>query len=148
MKRKYELDFVGIRLIKEKSIYSEAKINRPMDAVIFLKEEMSLYDREVMYSLNLDQKGKVINVHMVSMGSSNQLIIDPKNIFKAALLSNADSILLMHNHPSGNVNPSEIDIATTKDLYRACRLLGLKLVDHIIVSDDKYFSMKEHHCLS
>lgn len=141
----YKLDFVGVRLVKENTVYYDKEIHKPMDAVMFLKEELSMLDREVVISLNIDTQGKVINAYVVAMGGMNSAEIDPKCIFKSALLSNAFSILLIHNHPSGNLTPSGEDLNLTQNLSQACKLLGLKLTDHIIVGGaGEFYSLREH----
>ena len=99
------LEIVQIRLIQDRIVYNEKPIHSPEDAVEILGNEIKDYDREVLCVLNLDTYGVVQNVNIVSMGTVNQTLICPREIFKSAILSNAHSIMLMHNHPSGSVEP-------------------------------------------
>ncbi len=135
------IDIVGIRLIKEREILSEHCIKTPKDAVEILANELKYLDREMMMSINLNNKNEIINAHIVSVGTINASLIDPKNIFKAALLSNATSIVLIHNHPSGDCNPSREDIAITDALIKAGEILEMKILDHIVIGSDYAYSI-------
>lgn len=136
------LDIVGIRLTKENTIMAEKKIKTPRDAIEVLANELRCLDREMMMSINLNNKNQIINAHVVSIGTLNKSLVDPKSIFKASLLSNASSIMLIHNHPSGNVEPSKEDIFITNIIEKNCQMMDMKLLDHIIIGEDEYYSMK------
>lgn len=99
------LEIVQIRLIQDRIVYNEKPIHSPQDAVEILGNEIKDYDREVLCVLNLDAHGVVQNANIVSMGTVNQTVSSPREIFKSAILSNAHSIILIHNHPSGSVKP-------------------------------------------
>ena len=79
----------------------------------------------------------------MSTGSLNSSIVHPREIFKRAVLQNAASIIICHNHPSGDPTPSQEDINTTKRIYDAGKILGIELLDHVIIGDNKYTSLKE-----
>ena len=110
------LKMVSIRLVDDPPIYSEDKIQNPNDAVQLLLKEFDSVDRELFFVLNLKTNGQVINVNIASMGTLNSCILSPREIFKASILSNAASVILMHNHPSGDCTPSKQDVLMTKRL--------------------------------
>ena len=109
----------------------------------FLMEET----KEVFITLHLDGKNRIICVDLVSVGSLNQSIVHPREVFKTALLSNAAAVLLIHQHPTGDPTPSSEDIAITRRLKEAGELLGLKVLDHIIVGESEYLSFVERGLL-
>ena len=93
-------------------------------------------DREYFVCLMLDGKNRISAIHTVSQGSLNQSIVHPRETFKAAILANAASIILAHNHPTGDLTPSREDLEVTRRLKEAGDLLGIKVLDHIIVDTD------------
>ena len=129
----HELDVVQIRLIKERTLYSDHAMNSPKEVIRFLADEFSAFDREVLGILNLNSQNQVINMNIVSVGAIDQAIISPREIFKSSILSNAASILLLHNHPSGKVTPSREDLQITDQLCNAGMLLGIRVLDHVII---------------
>lgn len=131
---KVSLGMVSIRLVKDRSLMSLKKINSPDDACNLLGKHISEMDREVLCMINLDTQLRPINCSIVSMGTVNSTVINIKEIFKTALLSNAYGIMILHNHPSGSLNPSEDDIRSTERIKECCNLMGFKLVDHIIIA--------------
>lgn len=137
-----KLKMVNVRLVEDRTLYSSIAIRNPSDAVEIMRNELSQYDREVMCILNLDSKHRVINVNIASIGSINAALIEPREIFKASILSNADSLFLMHNHPSGDVSPSHADLQVTKRLVQCGELLGIKVLDHVIIGggNNEYYS--------
>ena len=105
-------------------------------------------DREHFVVCMLDQKNHVIGIHTVSMGSLTASIVHPREVFKAAILANAATILCGHNHPSGDPQPSQADRAITHRLADAGKLLGVNVVDHIIIGGaGKYFSFADEGLL-
>ena len=96
--------------------------------------------------LCLNSKNEPTNLSVISMGTVNSSLIHPREVFKIAILSNASKIMLAHNHPSGNINPSGEDENITRRFKECGEILGIGLVDHIIVGDrDRYFSFKENN---
>jgi len=91
----------------------------------------------------LDTKSQPIAIHVVSVGSLNSSIIHPREIFKVAVLSNAASMILYHNHPSGDPTPSMEDYSATERIQECGKLMGIDVLDHIIVGDEVYYSMRE-----
>ena len=104
-------------------------------------------DREMFCILNLRTKNQVINVNVVGMGTFNSVLVHPREVFKSAILSNASSIILAHNHPSGDQEPSRQDIEVTKRLAEAGNLMGVEVLDHIVVAENRYFSFSEENIL-
>ncbi|HIJ81313.1 MAG TPA: DNA repair protein RadC [Desulfuromonadales bacterium] len=112
------------------------------DTFSFLMKET----KEMFVTLHLDGKNRIICMDLVSIGSLNQSIVHPREVFKTACLSNAAAIILVHQHPTGDSTPSSEDIAITKRLKEAGEIMGIKVLDHIIVGDGEYMSFVER-CL-
>jgi len=103
------------------------------------------FDREGFAVALLDTKLKLIGVNLVSLGSLNQAIIHPRELFKPAILANSENLILGYNHPSGDTNPSEEDRMLTDRLVQAGKLLGIEVLDHIVVAPDgTSFSFQEN----
>lgn len=146
MLEKYSFPEVNVRLnIKEASVYySETPINTPDDAVVVMSDILSELDRENLVVVNLDAKSKPINYTIVSIGGLTESVVSVQNVFKVAILSNAANIMLFHNHPSGDVKPSFEDLLATEKIVKAGKLLGVKVLDHIIVGscNKKHYSIR------
>lgn len=134
-KEGYELKKVEVRLaLKEQpGLYSSEELSSPVQAIAVMSDAMKDLDREMVCVVNLDTKLHPINYSIVTIGTVNQAIVPIQNVFKSAILSNASSIMLIHNHPSGNVEPGEDDKRFTKILLEAGKLMNIPLTDHIIV---------------
>lgn len=132
----FKLDKVSIQLVKDAPIFSERKIHTPSDAVDLIGHTISLADREMLCVVNLKTDGTPINYSVVSIGCLNASIMHPRELLKSSILSNAYQIILMHNHPSGDVEPSASDIAVTERLASVLKLVGIQFTDHIIVYGD------------
>ncbi len=100
--------------------------------------------QELFYCLYLDNKNKLIEKKLLFIGTINQSIVHPREIFKEAYLVSASKIICMHNHPSGDINPSSEDYSLTKKLIEIGNLLGIKVIDHIIVGDHNYYSFYDN----
>lgn len=143
----YELKGVCIRLCEDRSLYSACPISCPDDLVGLLRSEMADYDREHVLLVCLDVKNRPINVNTVAIGGLSGAGLRVADIYKAALLSNASSIMLAHNHPSGDPTPSRDDVEITRRIREAGELLGIKLLDHIVIGNNIYCSMQERGIL-
>ena len=138
------INIVSIKMIKESSfLYQTRTISSPKDAYEMIKEQLEGLDREQFIIACLNTKNEPTNISVVSVGSLNKAIVHPREVFKTAILSNAASIMAFHNHPSGETTPSQQDIQLTKRLYEAGELLGIKLLDHLIIGDGTFTSLKE-----
>jgi DNA repair protein RadC len=107
-------------------------------------------DREHFVALFLDQKHKLIGLHLVAIGSLTAAVVHPREVLKCAILANAAALVVGHNHPSGAAEPSREDRALTIRLVAAGKLLGIEVLDHIIVGDgtSNYFSFADNGCLT
>jgi DNA repair protein RadC len=103
--------------------------------------------KEMFLTLHLDGKNRIICMDLVSIGSLNQSIVHPREVFKTAFLSNAAAIILVHQHPTGDPTPSSEDISITRRLKEAGDICGVKILDHIIVGDGEYLSFVERGLL-
>ena len=138
------INIVSIKMVKESSfLYQTRQILSPNDAYEMIKEQLEGLDREQFIIACLNTKNEPTNLSVVSVGSLNKAIVHPREVFKTAILSNAASIMAFHNHPSGETTPSQQDIQLTSRLYEAGELLGLKLLDHLIIGDGTFTSLKE-----
>lgn len=147
MEKKNKLNVVRVKLVEDIPLYSDEIVGCADDAVDILKKELSTYDREVFGIINLNTKGKVLNFNIVSVGTLNGSAAHPRETFKTAILSNAASFIAIHNHPSGFPSPSPEDLLTTQRLYEAGKLIGIEMLDHIIVAENKIFSFAENNLL-
>lgn len=139
------VDIVSIKMVKEKSIsYENRKISSPDDAQYLCRRFLDELDREQLIVVSLDTKNQPTSINVASIGSLNSSIVHPREVFKVAILSNANSIIIAHNHPSGDPTPSKEDINITERLKEAGKLIGIDLIDHIIIGEEKRFiSLKE-----
>lgn len=142
---KNQLEVVSVRLVKEAPLLSCHKICSPEDAVAVVGELLCELDREVVCVINLKSDGTPINCHFASMGAVNESIACPRELFKSSILSNAAAMVLLHNHPSGELHPSKTDTAVTDKMLKLSQLMGIPLHDHVIVGGDNktYFSFRE-----
>lgn len=132
-----QLEKVGISLIRENlQPYSpELRVNEP-EKVADLFSDLSLKDREYFEVLALNMKNKPLKRYNVAIGSLNATIVHPREVLKMACILGAASIILVHNHPSGDPTPSGADIQLTRRLTKAADVLGISVCDHIIIGAD------------
>ena len=138
-------------LVKESnSVYdlSGKKVSNPIDAAVIAREvfDTDSQAEEIFGILTLDTKNNVNGVLEVSRGSLNSSVVHPREVFKRALLQNASTIILVHNHPSGECEPSHEDILLTNRLDECGKILGVKILDHIILGE-AFYSFKEEGLL-
>ena len=124
--------------------YKLAVINTPFDCFQLLKNEMKYLKQEHFIVLSLDTKNRLIARDTLFIGHLNSTLIHPREIFATAIKRRADKIVCVHNHPSGDVNPSEEDIMMTSMIGEAGMMMGIKVRDHVIVGRDDYTSMKAY----
>jgi DNA repair protein RadC len=127
-----EYPVVRVRLIRE-STRSQVQLSSPEDAMKTCEEFLADEDRENLIVLMLSAKNDLLGIHTASVGNLTSAIVTPREVFKAAILANAASIIIAHNHPSGEPEPSAEDIEVTRVIKLAGELLGIPLCDHIIV---------------
>ena len=121
----------------------KVKVSSPIVLVNLLMDEMRYLCKEYFKIAILDTKNQILAIENISIGTLNASIVHPRDVFKIAIKRNANSIILVHNHPSGDPNPSNEDISITNRLIDAGNLIGIKVLDHIIIGDNKYISFKE-----
>jgi DNA repair protein RadC len=117
-------------------------IKSPQDVFDYVRKDLFGKQQEHLLLLTLDTSGKVISKDLVSVGTINETLIHPREIFKKALSLNSAGIILIHNHPSGNSQPSEEDLKVTERIMRVGVDMGIPLLDHLIVTDKDYSSIK------
>ncbi|MGV8980533.1 JAB domain-containing protein [Clostridium sp.] len=139
------VNIVSIKMVKEGSIlYEGRKITTPLQAAEIARQFLEESDREKLIAICLDSKNQPLSMSVISIGSLNSSIVHPREVYKIAILSNSASIILCHNHPSGETTPSKEDISITNRLKECGKLIGIELIDHIIIgSEGKYCSLKE-----
>ncbi len=133
-------DLSQIRFIREEE---EVYIESSEDVFKFLGKKTSGLDREYFFVIHLDTKGKVSLVEIAHIGTLNSTVIHPREIFRTAIMNSTNSIILAHNHPSGDPTPSKEDIQTIKVLSKCGELLNIKVLDHVVLGKDFYYTEKE-----
>ena len=134
---------VSLRLVREGSgLYRPRKLNGPEEVYRFFSGLEDL-DREVFYALHLDGKHQIVSCEEVSRGTLTSSLVHPREVYKGAILSSAAGIIVVHNHPSGDPNPSTEDGAVATRLYKSGELLGIPFMDSLIIGNGCYHSMKE-----
>lgn len=134
----------NIVLFNEKEDMKRFKISNPWDVYKYFIEEMSLLEKEVFKIVLLNSKNKIIEDINISVGTLNSSLVHPREVFKEAIKKAAHSMILIHNHPSGSLEPSLEDKNTTQRLCSVGELVGIKILDHIIIGNNNYFSFKEN----
>lgn len=138
------VNIVSVKLVKEASIlYKNRRIRSPQDSYELFRDYLGDVDREHFVVVCLDTKNQPTNISTVHIGSLNASIVHPREVMKTAILSNAASIICCHPHPSGDPTPSPEDIEVTERLVEVGRIVGIEVIDHIILGDDRYVSLKE-----
>lgn len=118
-------------------------VNSPADAASFVQCEMSLFDKEHFVILMLNTKHRIIAKKVISIGHLNASLVHPREMFKEIIRRSSAAVILAHNHPSGDPTPSEDDVNITKRLSEAGNLLGIQVLDHIIIGDNCFTSLRE-----
>jgi DNA repair protein RadC len=142
------IETLRVSVVRERSPLSYA-LAAPIDAARTARELVGDdLDREVFGILLVNTRNRITAMHIVSVGTLNGAYVHPREVFKAAILGNAAAIILFHNHPSGDPDPSREDRELTRRLTDAGRILGIEVLDHVILGDEaRYYSFKEHGVL-
>lgn len=140
------IEIVKIKMVKDKETEKryKVKITNPWDCYKVLRDLLEYEDREYFLVITLNTKNEINNITTVSTGTLNSSLVHPREVFKTSILSNANKIIIAHNHPSGNIEPSNEDKNITNRLIKCGEILGIEILDHIIIGDDLYFSFKEN----
>jgi DNA repair protein RadC len=143
MEKVYEIQRIK-QVIQEVEGGESYIVRSPQDGANVTSMFIGDEDREVFFVMCLNTKNQVVAVHRCHVGALNASLVTPREVFKSAILNNSASIIVSHQHPSGDVNPSREDIDVTKRLVECGRILGIEVLDHLIVNDKaEYYSMKE-----
>ena len=142
---KLNIPLIRLQVVREKMVQYQSHIYHVEDAADIFKNLLGKSDREELAVVAVDSKQKPVLVQIVGMGDRGTCTASIPEIFKAAIIANASNLIIGHNHPSGDCEPSNTDVDFTIKLRKAGRLLGIELEDHIIVCDtDQYYSFLEH----
>lgn len=131
------------RRISKRTAKESLVIDSPETVARYFMEDLRHRDKECFMMLSLDSKGALISESLISIGTVNASLASPREVFVEAVNKRAVSIILVHNHPSGNPKPSKNDLVVTRKMKDAGELLGIKLIDHIIIGDNSYVSLSE-----
>jgi len=140
---------ISRRLKKEENLNKNKNriVNSPKDIFPLLKEKIINFHKEYFMVISLDNRNKVIGIDTVSIGTLNSSLIHPRETFEVAIKNHAAGIIICHNHPSGELKPSEDDLIITQNLIKAGKLLGIEVSDHLIITKDGYYSFKERELI-
>lgn len=139
---------VRLRQVRDGRVrFAVERIRGPADVWQAVRGYYAGADREILSALYLDARHAPVCFHVIAVGSRNAAHAAPADVLKPALLANASALVLVHNHPSGDPEPSAEDVALTASVRRACELLGLHLLDHLVVVDDGFVSLGERGLL-
>ncbi len=136
----------ALELGKRRSCHLGAHISSPSDLVPFVAH-YAMSGKEHFLAVTLNGGHDIVQIHVAAIGTCNRLIVHARDIFSVAIKDNAAGIILCHNHPSGNTEPSMEDIETTKSLLAAAKIVGIPILDHIIIDYNSYYSFKENGLL-
>lgn len=134
---------ISLRIVREGvNDYSPLVLTGPEDVYNFMKD-IGNFDRERFYSICLDSKNQVVHCEEISSGTPSFTIAHPREIFKSAILSSSSSLIIAHNHPSGDPYPSPVDYMLTERISECGDLLGIEVIDHVIIGGDSYYSFRD-----
>lgn len=133
--------------INRRGALDKIRVNSPQVLADLLIQDMRYLTKEHFKLAILDTKNQILKIEDISVGTLNASIVHPRDVFKVAIKSNANSIILIHNHPSGDTTPSNEDINITNRLVECGSLMGIKVLDHIIIGDNNFLSFKEKNLL-
>ncbi|MCR3923140.1 MAG: DNA repair protein RadC [Firmicutes bacterium] len=134
--------------LSNRTRYESVTVSTPGDAAGLVMEEMRHKLREHFRVLLLDTKNKVIGIEEISIGSLNTSLVHPREVFRPAIRRACASVILLHNHPSGDPTPSREDLDVTKRLTEAGRLMGIEVLDHVVIGDGRFISFREKGLMS
>ena len=134
---------VTLKYKKGERVYNYM-MNKPEAVYDFLKDKIADEAQENVISLYLDSKNIIQGWSLTSRGALNYTTVHSREVFKYALLTNSNSVIIAHNHPSGELKPTKEDIELTKHLIEAGKIIGIHVLDHVILTEDGFFSFKEN----
>jgi len=138
------VDIVSVKMVKESSrLYADRNISSPEQVVRLTRDFIEGSDREKFLAIYLNTRNEPVAIHTVAIGTLNACLVDISCVFRAGLLCSANSLVCVHCHPTGNPAPSNEDRKITQRLKEAGEILGITVLDHVIVGDNRYYSFKE-----
>lgn len=141
---KKKVGIVRLEMVKEsRCLYGTKKFRKPEEAADMIRPLLRPADREMLVVLALNNQMEPLALEIVAVGGLNHCYIEPRDIYKMAVLNNASYIICFHNHPSGDCRPSREDRLITERLWKAGEILGITLVDHIVVGEDRFYSFRK-----
>jgi DNA repair protein RadC len=144
----YRIPVYRVELVRERSLaYDQPQFRRSADVARLLQTVLAGVDREHCLVVLLDRKNRLIGLNTVAIGSLNAAVVHPREVFKPAILANAATIIVVHNHPSGDPQPSQEDKLLTRKLILAGEALSIQLLDHVILGYERYYSFKDEGAL-
>ena len=143
--RRYRISKYRVTLVREGTLpVAEKVVREPADVARLMTPLVADLDREAFWVLLLDGKNKVIGINLVALGSLTACLVHSREVFKPAIVGSAAAVVLVHNHPSQQPEPSAEDVALTRRLHDAGALLGINVIDHVIVTaDGRYHSLAD-----
>ncbi len=132
---------------RQAEVSQKKEIRSSKDVFEYLQSELTDQIYESFWLINLNTRLGIINKVFISEGGLGQTVVDTRKVFKSALENNAVSIVIAHNHPSGSLNPSQKDIELTQKIKTGAQILNIKLVDHVIVGEENYYSFADNNTL-
>lgn len=146
------INLYSLKLVKEKSMLFDAEtiiIKQPEDAYAIVSSVLKLQHKPVEHFgiLALNTLSAVVGIHVLAIGTIDATHIHQREIFKAALMNNATYIVMFHNHPSGDPTPSQDDITITQQIEIAAQVMGIPILNHIIIGEDSFFSLRESNVI-
>jgi DNA repair protein RadC len=135
------------RAKKEAGRIKQKSVTSPDNIVPLIRSQITDYKKEHFFVINFDVRNRYLDIETISVGTLNTSLVHPRETFKGAIKKHAHSVMVAHNHPSGDLNPSQEDINITKRLKESGKILGIELLDHIIITEDSYFSFKSENYL-
>lgn len=137
------MEFVHVELKRENWIQPEINVNSPEEAVEAVQTLIEDLDREVVICIHLATTGRVISAEICNIGTIDKAIIQPAQIIRTAILTGASNMILVHNHPSGNCEPSKDDLSISQKIATICCIVGIPLLDFIVLGSGEKYSFKE-----
>ena len=138
------VDIVSLKMVKDGSVsYKNRSVRSPRDGYDLFKQVFGELDREYFVVMGLNTKSEPTHIFTAHVGDISSCIVTAREVFKMAILSNSKSVILFHNHPSGNPTASQEDREVTERLVKAGKIIGIDVLDHLIIGEDSVISLKE-----
>ena len=139
----YSAPVISMRIVRDSGMPVPRRIKSPSDIAVLLHERYAMADREIFVVVLLDTKNTVLAIDPVAVGSLDSAMISMREVFKSAIMIGAAAIIVAHNHPSGDPTPSPEDVAITRQIASAGKLLDIELLDHIVLGSASHVSLRD-----